>query len=51
MTEEIVRKSGNHLYWYRPNKNYWMWQRYKMPNGGLFQMMRFGFFGVNYYGK
>jgi hypothetical protein len=37
--------------WYRPAKNRFMWQRYQMSNGGIFQMMRFGLFGLNIYGN
>jgi len=40
-----------HLYWYRPKKGRFKWQRYRMWDGAIFQMMRFGFFGVNYYGR
>lgn len=40
-----------HFYWYRPGEHRFMWQRYTMYGGQVFQMMRFGLFGVNYYGR
>jgi len=43
-------KRKRHLFWYRPTSYRFTWQRYRMGSGGMFQMMRFYFFGVNYYG-
>ena len=46
--EELKKRR---LFWYKPTESKFMWQHYRMSNGGIFQMMRFGLFGVNYYGN
>ncbi len=43
--------ANRRFFWYKPKKDRFKWQRYKMSGGQVFQMMRFGVFGVNYYGR